>query len=116
MPRIAYTVTADLRSAALARRYVAWLRAGHVRAVVAGGALSAVIVALEASPGQRSRRVEVRYMFASRAALRRYLKHRAPALRAAGLARFGPATGTVFTRAVGEVRAQAARAKDRRGG
>lgn len=102
MPRLVYTVTARLPDAAWAERYVAWLIGGHTAAVVRGGALGADVVRLDpgADPG---RTVEARYLFPDRATFDRYIADFAPALRAEGLALFGPATGVQFERRTGEL-------------
>lgn len=108
MTKVAYTVSARHPTAESASRYSAWLAAGHVQAVLAGGAESAAVIALDASGDSATgsvphRTVEVRYIFPSRAALDRYLTEHAPRLRAEGLALFGPGTGVTFARTVGEV-------------
>lgn len=107
MSSIAYTVRATCPSPALAERYVAWLEDGHVDMVIRGGAHAATIVRLDPEPGQPGgqgpRRVEVRYVFPTRAVFDRYVRDFAPALRAEGLARFGRETGVTFERSVGEI-------------
>lgn len=101
---VLYTVRADCPDEATAERYAAWLLGGHAAAVVAGGARSATVVRLDAADGAGPRRVvEVRYAFEARGALERYLREFAPALRAEGLALFGPQTGVRLERSVGEV-------------
>lgn len=103
MGGIAYTVCATLPTRTLASEYVAWLRDGHLDAVIAGGARTAQVVRIEepAEPVQ----VEVRYLFDSRGDFDRYVRETAPRLRAEGLARFGPASGVSFRRTVGVVEA-----------
>lgn len=101
MSAIVYTVTATLPDHPTAEGYLDWLRDGHVDAVVAAGAHSAMIVRLTDPP--EPIRVETRYVFPTRQAFDDYLIHHAPALRAAGAERFGPETGVCFTRTVGEV-------------
>lgn len=103
MKRVAYTVQATCPSAASADAYVAWLQDGHTGAVVNGGALSAMIVRLEADPPGSPPRVEVRYVFATREAFDRYIRDHAPALRQDGLKRFGPDSGVKFDRTIGEI-------------
>lgn len=98
---VAYTVTATLPDERTLAAYLDWLRSGHVQAVLAAGALEARIVQL-IEPA-RPLRVQTRYVFASRAAFEAYERERAPALRAEGLARFGPAAGVAFTRELGEI-------------
>lgn len=99
MDRIAYTVTATLPDEALAREFADWLLAGHVSKVLAAGARAAEVVRLDGPPAPR--RVEVRYVFSSRADLDRYLETHAPGLRAEGLQRFGPDRGVTFDRTIG---------------
>ena len=101
---MAYTVTATLPDARTLSAYLDWLRSSHVQAVVAAGALEGRIVQL-VEPADPLR-VETRYVFASRAAFEAYERDSAPALRAEGLSRFGPASGVVFTRTLGRVVAQ----------
>jgi hypothetical protein len=105
MPQVAYTVRAELTSEEMRTRYLDWLAHGHAREVCRGGALSATLIAHDAVPGSQSLTAEVRYIFPDRASLDRYLAQHAPRLRAEGLALFGPQTGTVFTRTVGEIAA-----------
>ncbi len=100
---VAYTVRADLVSEDMRKKYLDWLAAGHAQEVCQGGALSAALIAHDNAPGSQTRSAEVRYIFPDRATLDRYLAEHAPRLRAEGLALFGPHTGTVFTRTVGEV-------------
>lgn len=103
MRRIAYTVRAGCPSEAVAAAYVAWLEGGHTDEVVKGGAESAMIVRLEPDAPGGPARVEVRYVFSTREAFDRYIRECAPRLRAEGLARFGPGSGVVFERTIGEV-------------
>jgi len=99
--RIAYTVVATLPDEETARDYLAWLRDGHVAAVVEGGAEEGVIVRIEdpATPI----RVETRYVFPSREAYDRYVAETAPALRADGIERFGESVA--FERRLGRIEA-----------
>ncbi len=85
---LAYTVIATLRDEATAAEYIAWLKGGHIQAVVDGGAIEGSVIRIEdpSSPVQ----VESRYLFRSREDYDRYLRDYAPRLRAEGLARFGP--------------------------
>ena len=107
MTRIAYTVTATLPDDSTAREYIAWLEDGHVDAVVAAGADSAMIVRLDPPvlqalpPG--SVEVETRYVFSTRDLFDRYIEHAAPALRADGLRRFGPERGIRYERRTGVI-------------
>ena len=106
MDRIAYTVTATLPSEALAREYINWLRSGHLDAVIRAGAESGAIVRLdppELPAPDGPVQVETRYVFATREDFDRYIRHTAPALRAEGLERFGPAKGVRFERRTGVV-------------
>jgi hypothetical protein len=101
MSTIVYAVTATLPDEATAREYVEWLLDGHVAGVIAGGAKTGCVVRIE-EPAMPIR-VETRYDFASREALGRYVEGAAPALRAEGLAKFGPARGVRFERVVGRI-------------
>jgi len=99
MPEIIYTVTATLPDANLAEEWLAWLRSGHISDVLAGGATSAEIIALDQPPLT----FEVRYRFPDRQAFERYEKEIAPRLRAEGLKRFPPERGISYRRSVGSV-------------
>lgn len=102
MSAIFYNVTASFREAGVCERYIAWLSGGHVQAVIAGGAMSAEIARVDvASTDQHGARVQVRYVFVSRADLDRYVREVAPGLRAEGVALWGGVA--VFERTVGEV-------------
>lgn len=111
-PQIAYTVIATLPDGPTAEAYIAWLAGGHISDVIAGGALSGQIMRLDPAPGAgegklpQEVRVEVHYRFPDRATFDRYERDHAPALRAEGLARFGPERGVRFERRLGEVVAQ----------
>ena len=100
---LAYTVIASCPSKQLSDEYIAWLEDGHIDAVIAGGAHSAMIVRLDRDDPAGPWVLEVRYMFSTRAAFDRYVKEHAPALRADGLKRFGPERGFSFKRTIGEV-------------
>jgi hypothetical protein len=102
MDPVAYTVTATFTKPELVSRYIAWLAGGHVKAVCDAGALSALVVVLDATSGELPT-LEVRYLFPDRETLDRYFTDHAPRLRAEGLALFGPETGTRFTRSTGAV-------------
>jgi hypothetical protein len=101
MTRIAYTVRATLPDKPVADEYIAWLQDGHIQAVIKGGAASAEIVQITdpAAPI----RVEARYIFQDRAALDRYFRDSAPALRAEGLAKFPPSRGIALERMIGQL-------------
>jgi hypothetical protein len=101
MAAIAYTVTATLPDEQRRAEYIGWLEDGHVDAVIAAGARSAMIVSVE-EPVEPPR-VHTRYIFSTREALEQYLRLHAPALREEGLRRFGPETGVRFAREVGRV-------------
>lgn len=107
MARIAYTVTATLPDDATARESIEWLEDGHVDAVVAAGAHSAMIVRLDSPAPQTlppgSVQVETRYMFSTRDLFDRYLEHAAPGLRAEGLKRFSPERGIRYERRTGVI-------------
>ena len=99
MPETIYTVTATLPDANLAEEWLAWLRSGHIADVLAGGAMSAEIIALDQPPLT----FEVRYRFPNRQAFDHYEQEIAPRLRAEGLKRFPPEKGIIYRRSVGEV-------------
>jgi len=101
MLRIAYTVIATFPNRDLAKAYIDWLTAGHVQAVLAGGAASGAVVEISdpADPPQ----VESRYVFPDRDAFDRYVRDIAPALRADGLQRFGPERGVRIERRIGQI-------------
>ena len=103
---VVYTVTAELVDQEIAREYVAWLRAGHLREVVElGGASEARVVELDAE-GSVCVRVQSSYVFANRGKFEAYVRDHAPRLRADGLALFGPSRGArqvKFSRTIGSV-------------
>lgn len=99
---IAYSVTAEFDELSVATEYVRWLQEGHLAAVLAGGALEAVLLRHEPAAGAQLV-FQTRYLFASMAAFDRYEKQFAPALRADGLARFPPSRGVRMTRTLSEV-------------
>lgn len=115
--RVSYSVIVSLPTAALATEYLAWLLGGHVDAVIRGGASSGEVVVLDSEPspsssqpgdqstagGEPITRVMAHYVFPSREVFDRYVRLHAPALRAEGLARFGPSTGVTYQRLVGEI-------------
>jgi hypothetical protein len=94
---IVYTVTATFPNAVMADEWLAWLRGGHVAEVLAGGAISAEVAALDAPPHA----FEVRYRFPSRDVFERYEREHAPRLRAEGLRRFPVEKGVLYRRSVG---------------
>ncbi len=96
---IAYTVTTTLPDAKMAEEWLDWLRGGHIADVLAGGATSAEIIALD----QPALTFEVRYRFPNRQAFDHYEQEIAPRLRAEGLMRFPPEKGIGYRRSVGDV-------------
>lgn len=104
MTEIAYSVTARCSGPGKVREFIDWIVGGHAQAVIRGGATGATI-ALSADPAD-PHRVEVRYMFPDQAAFEAYVERHAPALRAEGIERFGPASGIEFSRTIGRVEAE----------
>lgn len=102
MDPIAYTVIATFQTPAQVGPYIAWLADHHIRDVCQAGALSGHAVLLDTAPGEPPA-VEVRYLFADRETLEKYLTQHAPRLRAEGLARFGPDAGITYRRTTGIV-------------
>ncbi len=100
VPRILYTVAASHPDGDSARRYIAWLNGGHTAAVIRGGATRATVAQVRSEPTPL---VQVRYEFPSREVFDRYVREFAPALRAEGLALFGPGSGVEFARTVEEI-------------
>jgi hypothetical protein len=103
---LAYTVVATLPDERTLAEYTAWLLAGHIQAVLRGGATSAEVIGPDPAAlaeGGAPIRVESRYIFPTRAAFEAYEAVHAPALRADGAARFGGRPGVSFSRAVGLV-------------
>lgn len=93
---VVYAVRVEFNDPAVRERYAEWITGGHAAAVVAAGALSAEVVALDDGG------LEMRYHFADRAALAAYEAGPAVALRADGARRF-PADSVVVTRRIGDV-------------
>lgn len=102
MQEIAYSVTASIPDEQTRQDYIAWLRAGHTDAVLAGGAMSASIIVLDRDSETDPYRVETRYIFDSRARFDDYTTHHAPKLREEGVRLFVP-RGVKFSRTIGEV-------------
>jgi len=103
MPPVVYSVCATLPGEDLARDYVAWLTEGHpshIGRVLEGGAIEGSAWREVGASGRP--RVMARYVFPSREAFDRYVLEVAPALRAEGLAKFGPQTGVSMERSVSE--------------
>lgn len=99
MERTIYVVTATFPDESVRREYLRWLRDGHVDRVVRGGAESGEIIEIEEPAAPLS--VQTRYVFADRAAYDRYVREHAPALRAEGMALFGPSRGVTMSRMLG---------------
>ncbi|MDX2147171.1 MAG: DUF4286 family protein [Planctomycetota bacterium] len=98
MTQVLYTVTAILPDDATVDAYADWLLDGHISDVLeASEASSALVVRL---PG---RMIRTQYFFPSQESLDRYIRERAPALRAEGLRLFGPDRGVQFQREVGQI-------------
>ena len=95
-----YTVIAQFEQADIADEWVAWLRGGHCRAVIEGGALSGEVVRLDP---ESDLRYEVRYDFPDRETFTAYQTHHAPGLIAEGLERFPTTRGIIYARSTGSV-------------
>lgn len=106
-PPILYSVTASLPDEPTAQAYIGWLGNGHVEAVLKCGASRGWVVrVLPDDPTPRATqpvRVRSSYLFPSRDAYETYVREHAPALRADGLARFGPERGVTMVRELSEV-------------
>ncbi|MBX3362851.1 MAG: DUF4286 family protein [Phycisphaeraceae bacterium] len=105
MQQVEYAVTASIPNKALCDRYLRWLTGGHVQAVVASGATRARLLVIEPdTPGdEETHTVRSVYEFPTRADYQHYLQAHAPALRADGLAHFGPETGITFRREIASI-------------
>ncbi len=103
MSAVAYTVSVTFPTPEIMREYVEWLEDGHVDQVIAHGAHSAMIVELDRTGPKDPCRVEVRYIFPTRALFDRYIEQFAPGLRADGLKRFPAERGVTFERLTGNV-------------
>ncbi len=99
---IAYTVTARFEEHDVAEDFVHWLRFGHMRAVLDGGADRAEVVRWT-DPEEEETTVTGRYRFPDRTAFDTYLAHHAPGLRDEGTERFPPSRGVTFSRTIGEI-------------
>ena len=99
MAEIRYAVAVTFPNNALAGDWLAWLRAGHVAAVIQGGAVSAEVVKLAGVPES----YEVVYRFRSRGDFDIYDREIAPALREEGLKLFPIEKGITYRRQVAEV-------------
>ena len=108
MAELFYSVTAKLPSSHMAEQYIHWLTDGHIDAVCKAGARSGYCVRLDADPADPAdpagpRSVMTVYIFPTRAAFDHYVAVYAPALRAEGLAKFGPDKGVTMERRLGEI-------------
>lgn len=99
MQEIAYTVAVTFSDTALIEPWLRWLREGHVAEVLARGATSAEIIALD-SPAHT---YEIHYRFPSREVFARYEREHAPRLRAEGLLLFPVEKGVTYRRSVGVI-------------
>lgn len=101
MAAVAYTVIATFPDEQTRQAYIAWLRDGHVDAVIRAGAHtgSILVITEPATPLE----VHTRYIFSNADTLDRYLEHHAPALRADGLRHFGPESGVTMRRQIGTI-------------
>jgi len=94
-----YTVAVTFPDAALAGAWLGWLKAGHVAAVMKGGAVSAEVVKLAGMPES----YEVVYRFRSRGDFDIYDREIAPGLREEGQKLFPTEKGITYRRQVAEV-------------
>lgn len=111
-----YEVCAGFRDADIAKAWVEWLHREHIADVIAAGALSGRIIALDpddagvstnpssAAPSDCAAELRycVQYEFTDRAAFDAYIRDYAPRLRAEGLKRF-PSDVVTYARRSGEV-------------
>ena len=95
-----YTVSAQFQEARVAQEWIEWLRGGHCRAVLDGGASRAEVVQLDPSDALH---FEARYDFPDRATFKTYQSHHAPQLIAEGLERFPTSRGITYARSTGTV-------------
>src|SRR4051812_3784579 len=99
MPSVSYVIRASFTNTSIAEDWLLWLQTGHVAEVLASGASSAELIALDAPQST----YEVRYRFPSREALDAYERDHAPRLRADGLKLFPTDRGITYHRYVGDV-------------
>ena len=92
-----YTVRAFFEEPSVADEWVDWLRSGHCRDVLDGGARRAEILRIDDVPCG----FEVRYEFPDRASFERYERTHAPRLRQEGLELFPTQRGISYERACG---------------
>jgi hypothetical protein len=93
-----YRVRCTFTDPAVAERWVAWLKLGHLDDVVAAGAQSGRVLRIDADAVV----YEAVYTFADREAFTTYERDHAPRLRDEGLARFPLAFGLTYERTTGE--------------
>ncbi|MCB9846669.1 MAG: DUF4286 family protein [Phycisphaeraceae bacterium] len=94
MARVHYSVLATLPDQPTTTNYLRWLSDGHIQAVLAAGAASALILQHLEPPNT----IETRYVFDSIEDLHRYERTAAPTLRAEGIRLFGSREGVSFSR------------------
>ena len=94
-----YVVQASFDDQVVANEWLDWLRGGHCRDVMDGGATAVEMVQLDSA----DLTFEVRYAFPNEATFRRYETHYAPRLREEGLARFPTSRGVRYARTTGSV-------------
>ena len=94
-----YVVTATFADPAVAERWLAWMRDGHLQDVLDAGAQSGEAIRLDGEPLT----LEAHFRFADRAAFEAYERDGAPRLRAEGLELFPPEAGVTYRRRTGEV-------------
>ena len=97
---IHYTVQCQFHSddPSIPQRWLAWLREIHLAEVIAGGAMLAQVIQMDAAEPT----YEIRYQFPSREAFQRYEVQFAPALRKEGLQMFPLELGLTYQRNSGE--------------
>lgn len=101
---IRYSVIASLSAAANPQEYIAWLKEGHVQAVVdEGKALSAQILVHDKDESEVHPKIESSYVFRSRDQLQAYFDGPAARLRADGVARFVDTGKISFSRTIAEI-------------
>lgn len=98
---LAYTVAVSFTDPVMADDWLRWMRNGHAADVLAGGAVAAELVEMDAPPPGVARHFEMRYRFPSRQAFLDYEQIHAPRLRAEGLARFPVDKGVTYRRTLG---------------
>lgn len=93
-----YTVRCRFTNPTIASRWLQWLKAEHIQAVLDAGAISADV--FEMTDGQLE--YEIRYEFESQDAFEKYNSEKAPALREEGLQKFPLNLGLDYTRSTGK--------------